>query len=238
LWIKDRGGVNLSCHIWFDERLLIGAEDILITGLILSGGRSRRFGSDKAQAVLAGQTLAERVVVRARHQVDQLIISTNELSPPAVFEAYPRLADVIGGSRGPLAGILTGLQWVESNQQDCREIITFSVDSPFFPEDLVVRLLDVNRKRDVPVIASSGGRSHPVFGLWPVSLCQSLRKFMQENERGSAMEFFRMSGGCEIAFSDMSYDPFFNINDQNDMAQAHKIFNRLMPTSRDVSNED
>jgi molybdopterin-guanine dinucleotide biosynthesis protein A len=210
----------------------------LITGLILAGGRSHRFESDKAHAVLAGQTLAEHVVTRARGQVDRLIISTNAPSPPVVFEAYPRLVDVMEGFRGPLAGILTGLEWVADNEPDCLSLLTFSVDAPFFPADLVARLLDVNRKQAVPVIAASGGRAHPVFGLWPVSLGPALRKFLHENERGAVMEFFQASNGCEVTFPDLPYDPFFNINYQSDMARAHKIFNQLVPVDGDVKGDD
>lgn len=201
----------------------------MITGLILAGGRSRRFESDKVRAVLAGRALAEHAVTRARNQVERLIISTNDPSPPAIFGAYPRLADVIGGFRGPLAGILTGLEWVADNDPDCSWLMTFSVDTPFFPEDFVARLSEGNRKQTVPVIAASGGRVHPVFGLWPVSLGPALRKFLQENEKGAVMDFFRASSGREVPFSDVPYDPFFNINYQYDIARAHEVLKQFMP---------
>jgi molybdopterin-guanine dinucleotide biosynthesis protein A len=46
--------------------------------------------------------------------------------------ALPVCADVIDGYAGPLAGILTGLEWVAANQADCTHIVSLATDAPFF----------------------------------------------------------------------------------------------------------
>ncbi len=89
----------------------------------------------------------------------------------ARFASYglPIATDVVGGYVGPLAGVLTGLEWARANAPGCAYVASFACDAPFVPRDLVSRLLAALEKEAADLAcASSGGRDHPVFALWPV----------------------------------------------------------------------
>ena len=71
------------------------------------------------------------------------------------------------GLRRLLAGVLTGMAWARANRPECPWIATLATDTPYFPTDLVARLLAaVEREGADLACATSGGRAHPVFGLW------------------------------------------------------------------------
>ena len=80
--------------------------------MLLAGGLSRRMGGgDKSLRTLGGRTILERIVAAARPQVDALVLNAN--GDPARFAGFglPVAADVVEGYAGPLAGVLTGLEW-------------------------------------------------------------------------------------------------------------------------------
>jgi hypothetical protein len=68
-------------------------------GAILAGGRSRRFGSDKALARLGGERLIDRAAAALRPQVDRLIVCGR------VMPAMVCVADRPSPDLGPLGGL-------------------------------------------------------------------------------------------------------------------------------------
>ncbi len=143
-----------------------------VAGVLLAGGLSRRMGGgDKALRTLGGETILARVIARARPQVGALALNAN--GDAARFKAYqlPVIADVIEGFAGPLAGVLTGMEWAARSAPECPWVASFATDAPFLPGDLIARLLRaVERDGADMACAASAGRHHPVFGLWPVRL--------------------------------------------------------------------
>ena len=137
-----------------------------ICGVLLAGGQARRIGGgDKCLLKIGERTLLHHVIARALPQVEDLILNTN--SEPGRFSAFglPVVADTFEGYLGPLAGILAGMRWAES-QPGITHVASFAGDTPFFPKDLVARLIAVRRANGAEIVlASSRGRTHPVFGL-------------------------------------------------------------------------
>ena len=104
-------------------------------GLILNGGLSRRMGSDKSKKMISKKSLISLVFERAKAQVDYLAINSNQKSFDKKIEIIP---DCFSGNLGPLVGVLSGLKWLKKNNYSFSSwLITFPVDSPFFPENLV-----------------------------------------------------------------------------------------------------
>ena len=104
-------------------------------GLILNGGLSRRMGSDKSKKMVSNKPLISLVVEKAKAQVDYLAINSNQKSSGNKIEIIP---DCLSGNLGPLVGVLSGLKWLEKNDDSfCNWLVIFPVDSPFFPENLV-----------------------------------------------------------------------------------------------------
>jgi molybdopterin-guanine dinucleotide biosynthesis protein A len=188
-----------------------------LSGCIIAGGQARRMGGgDKAQIMIGGQTILSRLIARLQPQVQALAINAN--GDPARFAAngLPVLGDSMAGFPGPLAGLLTALAWSPSPM-----LITVAGDTPFIPSDLAKRLSAAVLGKDC-AIACSGGRRHPVCGIWKTSLAEPLRRFLDCGER--KVEAFTHDINCGIAeWEAQPYDPFFNINTPQDVLLAEKI---------------
>ena len=112
-------------------------------GLVLAGGRSRRFGeADKAVADLAGTPMIRRVVDLIRPTVDELVISCREEQVPTIrsmLEDEPDASFAVDpvDDRGPVAGIVTGLRSVTA-----ADAVVVGCDMPFVDPTFVEFLFD------------------------------------------------------------------------------------------------
>lgn len=194
-------------------------------GVILAGGRSQRMGGGhKCLLSLDNSTLLEHVIKRALPQVDRLILNINE--DTNLFDAVnlPLVKDSINGFAGPLAGVLAGMEWSLENSPESKWIVTFASDTPFFPVDLVKKFLSVVDKTGAELVcASSKGRSHPVFGLWPVSLWEHLQKAIMKEDMRRIDTWTSRYNLQTVDFVAGDRDPFFNVNRPEDLDEARKL---------------
>lgn len=198
-----------------------------VVAVLLAGGRSRRMlGKDKAFVPLAGRPLLEHCLARLAPQVGTIVISAN--GDPASYPlGYPLLPDGNDDHAGPLAGILKALLWAQQTQASTH-VLSVAVDTPFFPVALAKRLNDVAETApERPVLAMSGGRLHPTFGLWPVTLLDSLNAYLAAGDRKMTL-WAEQQGALSVAFEPLavhgrSVDPFFNINTAEDLALAEGL---------------
>lgn len=189
-----------------------------IAGLVLAGGRSTRMGgSDKAMTVLGGQTLLDRAIARLSSQVDEIVVNSNMLGPDAINA--PVIADATANFEGPLAGIEAGLQWAKARGH--ASLASVAVDTPFLPPDLV-QCLSVGDPARIQV-ARSGGRNHPVFALWPIAALEPLTAFLARAETRKVMAFLDEFGFEAVDFASVPFDPFFNVNTPDDLAEAERL---------------
>ena len=195
-----------------------------IVGVLLAGGQARRMGGgDKCLRELAGETLLARAVGRLEGQVSRLVLNAN--GDPARFSGFrlPVVADPVDGFAGPLAGVLAGLEWAASQAPGADWVVTVPTDAPAFPLDLVERLVDaVSCDSADLACASSGGRRHPVFGLWPVALRGALLEALVDRDVRKVDAF---TGGYRLAVADWPVepvDPFLNVNRPDDLADAER----------------
>ena len=200
-----------------------------VVGLLLAGGQSRRLGGgDKALRMLGATTLLERVIERLRPQVDALVLNAN--GDPSRFArfALPVVPDSIPGFAGPLAGVLAGLDWDAAQGPDYPFIVSVATDAPFLPDDLVMRLTNGLMEAGADLAcAASGGRVHPVFGLWPVRLREDLRRAMVDDE---IRKVDLWTGGYRLVtvpFADMPVDPFCDANRPDDFEAAASLLKRI-----------
>ncbi len=202
----------------------------VVGGVILAGGLSRRMGSgDKSLMTLGGKPMIGHVVHRLVPQCVALAINAN--GDPQRFSAFglPVLSDSIAGFAGPLAGILAGLDWASSEKMT--HIVTAASDTPFFPSALCARLTEVNAGRSGSIIlASSSGRTHPVFGLWPVSLRTDLASWMAQTQTRKVLAWVDRHDNDIVDFPPIrlglsEIDPFFNANTPADLKHAEQLVN-------------
>jgi molybdopterin-guanine dinucleotide biosynthesis protein A len=194
-----------------------------VVGVLLAGGQARRMGGgDKSLRRLGDRTILEHVIERARPQVAALMLNAN--GDPTRFAGYglPVAADVVEGFAGPLAGVLTGMDWTKRNRPDCPWIATIATDTPFFPRDLVARFAQAIGGADL-ACAASNGRTHPVFGLWPVRLADELRRAMDDEEVRKVDVWTARYRLVEVDFPAEPFDPFFNTNRPEDLAEAERL---------------
>jgi molybdenum cofactor guanylyltransferase len=195
-----------------------------VVGLLLAGGQSRRMGGgDKPLRLLAGRPLLARIVERVAPQVRRLVLNAN--GDPARFAAFglPVVADAVEGFVGPLAGILTGLDWAASEAPDCPWVASFPGDAPFLPGDLVARLLAAVESGQADLAcAASAGQSHPVAGLWPVRLRHELRRALVEEDVRKVDRWTGRYRLATVAFAAEPIDPFFNANRPEDLVEAER----------------
>lgn len=202
-----------------------------VVGLLLAGGQSRRMGGgDKALRQLGGQTLLERVVERLRPQVAALVLNAN--GDPERFAGFglPVVADSVPDFAGPLAGVLAGLDWSAAHQPDCAFVASVATDAPFFPSDLVARLAaELTGSGADLACAASGGRAHPVFGLWPVRLREDLRHALVAEGVRKVDVWTGRYRLATVSFPTEPFDPFFNANRPEDLAAAAKLLAAAAP---------
>jgi molybdopterin-guanine dinucleotide biosynthesis protein A len=192
---------------------------------------------DKGLSDLGGRPVLAHVIARLAGQVDALVLNAN--GDPDRFGAFglPVAPDGIGGLAGPLAGILAGLQWAEANT-GCSHALTVPSDTPFVPPDLAMKLRSAVADDLTIAIAASRGRTHPVVGLWPVTVADELERWLRDG-RSQAVRDFLVGRKC-IAVSladDGAIDPFFNINTPQDLELARRYWQEH-ETPRPTSAKD
>jgi molybdopterin-guanine dinucleotide biosynthesis protein A len=196
--------------------------------VVLAGGLSRRMGGNEKSLVMLGKRpLIAHVLGRLAAQTADIAISAND--DPVRFADFgrPVLADTIEGHLGPLAGLLAGMTWAKGIGS--RQIVSAPTDCPFLPSDLISRLARASAHgSDAPVLAASGGRRHPVVGLWPVALAGRLLDFLASGAKPRVADFADACGATTadfplITLPGRTVDPFFNVNTPEDLADAEAL---------------
>lgn len=193
--------------------------------IILAGGRATRMGGgDKGLREVGGQRLIDRVIARLAPQCGPLALNAN--GDPSRFAdlGLPVLPDSLPDHPGPLAGVLAGMDWAAGLGAEA--VVTVAADTPFFPHDLVARLEAAVGPSGLALAASPDETGklwhHPTFGLWPVALRDDLREALQGGLRKVVIWTDRHGAGT-ATFAAAPFDPFFNINTPDDIAEAEKL---------------
>jgi molybdopterin-guanine dinucleotide biosynthesis protein A len=196
-----------------------------IPGVLLAGGLARRMGGgDKPMRQIAGRTILDRVIARLKPQCDGLIINAN--GDPARFAAFglPVIADSVADFPGPLAGILAALDWAAANRPEVSLLLSAAADCPFLPRDLVARLHQALAAENTQLaVAASDGQSHPVIGLWSVSLREELRHALVVEDIRKIDRWTARYRLATVAWPTTPLDPFFNANTVEDIAEADRL---------------
>jgi molybdopterin-guanine dinucleotide biosynthesis protein A len=195
-----------------------------VLGLILGGGQATRMGGgDKCLLPLAGRPILAHILDRFAPQVARVVLNAN--GDAARFAAFglPVAGDVIEGYPGPLAGVLTGLEWARDNAPGLAWVATVPGDGPFLPLDLVARFRAAADAGAELVAASSGGNSNPVIGLWPVALAGDLRRALVEEGLRKVDRWTARYRLATVDWPDRPVDPFFNANTPEDLAEAERL---------------
>jgi len=194
-------------------------------GVILAGGLARRMGGgDKALREIGGRPILARVIARLAPQCEGLALSAN--GDPQRFAPFglPVIADAVENHPGPLAGILAGLDWAAANPAHAQWIVSAPGDCPFLPRDLVARLRAALHSEGAELaVAASLGQSHPVIGLWSVALREPLRRALVIEGLRKVDAWTRRYRVATVNWPAEPFDPFFNANTLDDLAEAERL---------------
>ncbi len=196
-----------------------------ITGVVLAGGRSSRFGSNKALASLGGRTLVERAADALSAVYQKMLLVTN--SPEEFsFLGIPMISDLIPG-KGPLSGLHAAL-----SRSETPRIFLAACDMPVLDR----RLIEAMALMDAPepvIVPRFSGRLQPLHAIYSRSLLPLAERLLKGEGQQLKMAALLGQVPCRIVEEDEIRaivgedladrpNPFVNINRRQELEALSK----------------
>lgn len=174
-----------------------GVGEVKVLGALIAGGLSRRFGSDKALALIDGKPMLAHVIEALEPQVDEVVMCGRD------WPGLRGLPDRPAADQGPLGGICAALHYAQENGFDA--VLTAGCDTLPVPGRLA-SLFD----HQPGVI-----KDQPLFGFWSAGMAPLLDAWFAEQPRRDMRGWIHHSGAREIHMP----LAFSNLNTPEDYAQ-------------------
>ena len=188
-----------------------------LCAVIVAGGRSSRMGREKAFALVRGLSIIDRLVACLSTQGSDIAINVNGNAQRFLGKGLPVVGDLRQVAT-PLAGLHASLSYACENGFDA--VLTVPSDTPFLPADLTPRLLAASQPA---AIAASAGQQHYLTGLWSSELLPALARALDEPRTPRLQDWARICDATVVDWPCDPYDPFFNVNTPEDLAEAERI---------------
>jgi molybdenum cofactor guanylyltransferase len=205
------------------QRSEVNAESV--AGLVLAGGRSVRFGGEKAAATLHGRPLLLWAVRRLRKTCPKVAISVRKDTAAealAKADGLPTLYDVPGDAAGPLSGVKAGLTW--AHDIGARQLAVSPCDAPLLPDDLFARLLD-EAEGGAAMAETVEGRQ-PLCAVWPVSALSYVSAALRGGAHPPTWQVLESLGARKVRFDPP--EAFANLNTRDDLAAVEARQEKLL----------
>lgn len=191
-----------------------------ILGALLAGGKSERFGSDKALALYQGHCLIDHAIALLKKQCDAIVICGRSYKDYVALQDDPE-------NHGPLGGINAALKYAE--RENFEALISFPCDtiienialSDPMQKDVLVKkaraeFADDNHWFEDGCAAYIA--SQPVIGYWPCSLSTSLDHWLNIQKKRSMKGWAHYCGAKAVDFSEINQSGrFVNVNRPDDL---------------------
>ena len=175
-----------------------------LLGAVLAGGRSSRFGSDKALALLAdGRTLLEHAAAAIAPHVEAVVVCGR------TAEGMTGLADRPAPDMGPLGGLNAALHHAVSQGYDA--VLTTGCDMPLYPAALAEALIGEG---------ASVLKGQQLAGYWPAPLATELDAHLAEKNNRSIYGWLDRIGARIVERPDIV---LHNINRPEDLAGLRNV---------------
>lgn len=193
-----------------------------ISGVILAGGTNSRFnGITKANVVIGGKTIIDRILVIIEAIFSEIIIITNTPQEFSKYSEFKIVSDVIL-NKGPLGGIHAALK-----ASDNDVVFVFAGDMPMLNNNIISRLIDsyTSQKYDV-MIPSIGNNIEPLHSIYNKSILSKLEEYLSDNNDYAVRDFIKnvKAGYLNLENSEQNRMAFSNINSPEDLL----LFERLL----------
>jgi len=190
-----------------------------VSGVILAGGKSSRYGKNKALEKVNGLPLIERVIKLMEPVFKHLILITNSPRKYAYLQ-LPMYEDLIKGL-GPIGGIYTGLAVIPDEAG-----FFVACDMPFLNNRLIRHMIDVRGDFDA-VVPRVDWKMEALHALYRRHCISAIKELIDAGEY-QIIKFFNM---IRVRFVDeeeiRTFDPqlrsFFNINRPEELLDALKL---------------
>jgi molybdopterin-guanine dinucleotide biosynthesis protein A len=170
---------------------------VKVLGAVLAGGRSSRFGSDKALARWRGKPLLAHAADALAAQCDAVVIVGRDVSGTTCVPDWP------APDRGPLGGLAGALNHALTNEYEF--VLTCGVDSVGLPADLLGQL------KPAPAFVTT----QPVLGLWLAKSAGLVEEILLGNGSHSMRAFTDRIGARPVK---LAAEPA-NVNAPEDLAR-------------------
>jgi molybdopterin-guanine dinucleotide biosynthesis protein A len=188
-----------------------------IVGVVLAGGRSVRFGGEKAVALFDGAPLLQWAAARLRSICSDVAVN----APPGTAAAavatelgWPVLHDAAGDAQGPLAGVKAGLLWAQA--RGARVLAVSPCDAPLLPDDLYLRLRAI--AGEAAAMAETSEGRQPLCALWPVAALPTVDAALAGGAHPPTWQVLERLGARKVLFERPA--DFANVNTREELVAA------------------
>jgi len=195
-----------------------------VLGVLLAGGKNRRFGSNKALATIGGISLIDRALGVLDDVCPDVVIVANE---PGPYEHTGRAIrpDCRPGT-GVLGGILTALHWATETGHDGALIL--ACDMPFVAPRLLAELVRQGGAEGVSIAESDGPRGmEPLCAMYGIGCTPRIEQALDRGDR-AVVSFFadvpvRRLDLTAVEEFGSSEKMFFNMNRPDEQNLAEEL---------------
>jgi molybdopterin-guanine dinucleotide biosynthesis protein A len=184
-----------------------------LTGFILLGGKSSRYGTNKAFVEIEGVRLVDRVAGVMQSIFDRVVLVTNTPGE-YTYLGIPMVEDLIKGL-GPMGGIYTGLMTMKNA---CGFFV--ACDMPFLSEGLIRHMVDVRDDFDA-VVPRMDWMLEPLHALYTKKCLPVIQEAIGRHEHQIFKCFARLRMRYvdeeELRLWDPELRSFFNVNKPQDL---------------------
>jgi molybdopterin-guanine dinucleotide biosynthesis protein A len=188
-----------------------------VTGVILVGGKSSRYGTNKALAKINGIPLIENVIRVMGSLFQDLVLITNTPDQYAYLE-LPMYEDLIKGL-GPVGGIYTALNSITNDAG-----FFVACDMPALNPDLIRHMVGIRDDFDV-VVPEISGKMEALHALYTARCIPALRRLIDRHEYQTIRFFSDVSvlyvKENEVRRFDPELRSFFNINRPEELGRLN-----------------
>jgi molybdenum cofactor guanylyltransferase len=179
-------------------------------GVILAGGKSRRFGEDKALAQIEGVRFVDKAIALLRSCALEPVVITREAKDYSFLDCEV-VTDLIE-NLGPLGGLYTASRLFHPHS-----ILALTCDMPFLTSDALKELLNRYEKRNMTTLFKRHEcLAEPFPGIYPSLLSDLLLEAIREN-RLSMKQVIEKIEPIQLIKSKCSKNIFANVNTQVDL---------------------
>jgi molybdopterin-guanine dinucleotide biosynthesis protein A len=193
----------------------------VIVGLVLAGGRSRRFGAEKAMALFEGRPLLLHAAERLAGACDRIAVSAGADSGAARLAAslaFARVEDDPRFASGPLNGLLAGLTWAKGEGAEL--LVTVPCDTPNLPQDLAARLEAGLGEAASAAVARAADGLHPLCGVWRPGAAPVVQAALSGGDHPPVRDVLASLSAAEVWFEDAA--AFANVNSPAELPSPNR----------------